>query len=129
MPNRIKIAIADKNKLMRESLCEFLNLSGYRVTLEATGKNELLSDKNIDCAPDICLIQINYLEKHIEETIYQLRIKYPYVKVIVFSIGMKVNGVKLPKYGADESLAKSCSLSRLKELIDNLTLNRKNYSL
>ena len=129
MLNRIKIAIADKNQLMRESLCEFLNLSGYLITLQVTSKYELLSDKNVEYVPDVCLIQIGYREKEIETTINALRKKYPFIKVIVFSIEMKVNGVKVPKFGADHTLPKSCSLTMLRESIDNLTKKKEEQSI
>jgi len=116
----IKVAFADHYKLMREGVKEYLLKSDFTVTLEASNGNELLNLLTEENCPDICLVEI-HLKNVDYETISLLKIKWPNIKIVVYSLerGLPINQPLL--MAADAVLSKNISLGELKETLARLS--------
>jgi len=116
----IKVAFADHYKLMREVVKEYLLKSGFTVTLEASNGNDLIDLLSEENCPDICLIEM-HLKNADHETINLLKINWPDIKIVVYSLerGLPINQHLL--LAADAVLPKGISLSELQEKLARIS--------
>jgi len=115
--NRIKVAIADRNKMFRESIVEVLSLSGFQVILQLPDKRELLQRITSEVMPDVCLIQLNIDETTIEDCMRYLRTNWPLIRIVLYSIELELDDFEMPLFGADAVLADTTSLTELGKVL------------
>src|SRR5438067_1429402 len=116
----IKVAFADHYKLMREGVKEYLLKSDFTVTLEVSNGNDLLNQLTGQNCPDICLVEM-HLKNADYETINLLKINWPDIKIVVYSLerGLPINQRLL--MAADAVLPKDISLSELQETLAEIS--------
>jgi len=116
----IKVAFADHYKLMREGVKEYLLKSDFTITLEASTGNELFNCLTEENCPDICLIEM-HIKNADYETIKLLKINWPDIKIVVYSLERDLPINQHLLMIADAVLPKDISLSELKETLARIS--------
>ena len=121
--DRIKIAIAEDQQMIRESFVEFMKRKlKANIVLEAANGVELLNGLN-HVEPDLIVMDINMPEMDGIDTTKAVKIKYPKIKIlIVSSYDDESLILKMIHYKANGYILKDEVLKSLVENNNNKTL-------
>lgn len=120
--NPIKVAIVDRNQLFRDIIAAFLVTNGFQVVLQLSDKYEMFNKVGNDTIPSICLLQImkNESATEIEKFIKYLKINWPAINVICYSIEFRIPDYGAPYFGAEAVLTESDSLQQLEKVLNSI---------
>lgn len=96
------IAIVDDHTLFRKGLRSLINLfAGYKVVLEASNGTEFIKSIDVNCKPDIVLLDIVMPEMDGYDTALWIRNNYPEINVLALSTMDSDNSIiRMIKNGA-----------------------------
>ena len=120
---KIRLALADDHRLIREGIIQLLNLQGcFEVAISASDGVELLTLlKNTTISVDICIIDINLPNLNGYETIKELNQDWPKIKTIALSMhNDDFSVIKMLKNGVKAFLLKDCHPDDLFNTIINV---------
>jgi DNA-binding NarL/FixJ family response regulator len=118
---QITVALVDDHKIFRQGLIEVLNHLGYTVTIEASNGQELLDLLSHQQLPAICILDIHMPVMDGFETTRNLHLKYPEVKILVFSTDNSDASVaRIRECGAHGFLEKGGSLDDISAILAGL---------
>lgn len=127
----IRIAIADDNKLLRNCLVRLINAEkNYEVLIEAeNGKDLLQKIQSGTILPDVCLLDINMPVMNGYDTMKEISILYPTIKVLAISISCHEYSIlQMLKNGAAGYALKNTSFDEIKDAIHSVYINGQYYS-
>lgn len=114
------IALVDDHALLRKAVNYRLTSMGYNVVMEAENGQQFLDklDKKESPSPDLCLLDINMPVMNGFETAVQLKIKWPAIKIIFFSMndGSSYKN-RAKELGADGYICKDASTEEFNKVL------------
>lgn len=121
----VKIAIVDDHIMLRQAIHLRLSLLGYKIVLEAeNGKDFLDKLPEMEVEPDICLLDINMPVMDGFETATELKKRWPYIKIILFTMhNSKAYIVKAYQIGVHGFLSKDASTEEIKQALTDVMKN------
>ncbi len=119
MRKQISILLVDDDRIFRETIGEFLSMSGYNVTLAENGSRayELVRIHDYD----IVLLDVNMPKMDGTETIRAIKERRPGIRVMVMSGDTDYQAIQyVLDRGASDYLKKPFDLKELLECLESL---------
>jgi two-component system, NarL family, invasion response regulator UvrY len=119
----IHIACADDHPLVRQGIVSFINMfGGMRVDIEAGNGKELIAQiQKSKQLPDMILLDISMPVMNGYNTLLELKIKWPQIKILILTIQeMGADVVRMIENGASGYLAKNAPPGELKKAIHSI---------
>lgn len=118
------VLIVEDDALVRESLCEVLNLSGYQVGLAADGKEGF---SRLERQPfDVALVDLRLPEINGIDFLKEAKNRFPALDVLMMtSFGTVESAVEAMKFGANDYFTKPINDDEIKILLDRIFETRR----
>lgn len=116
----IKLALVDDHKLFRKGLITLIHTlnTEYSIIFEANNGIELQEKIDVNCLPDIILMDVNMPKMDGFASVVWLKKKYPNIKVLIVSmIGKEETIVRMVKLGVKGYLSKDVEPKELEEAL------------
>ncbi len=116
----IKIAYAEDHTLIRKAIIEYINFyEDCNVVADENNGKELIDKIGIlECAPDVCILDISMPVMNGYDTIIYLKKSYPKMKFLVLSMyDTEFSVIRMIRNGANGYLLKNCDPADLHQAI------------
>ena len=116
----VSIALADDHQLVRKGIRLLLeNISDFNVVADAANGRELLDVlSNLSSLPDLVLVDVNMPVLNGQETVQELRSRYPDIRIIALSIHDQLPVIReMIKLGANAYLFKDSSPEMFRKVL------------
>ena len=125
----IHLALVDDHQLTRKGIKTMIEINPeIKVTLEAGNGKELLEKLTNSHTPDIVIMDINMPVMNGFDTIKVLRLKYPNIKVIIYTLIMEEDTIiNMITNGACAYITKNADPSKLSDAV--ITVQTKEFYL
>lgn len=124
------VAIVDDHSLLAQALSDLIQkFEGYEVSFVADSGRAMLAQLERNPAPDMLLLDVHLPQMSGEEIAQVLKEKYPDIKILVLTMDADEEQiVKMVSLGARGYLLKSCTISELKQALNNVRSVGWHYS-
>ncbi len=116
----VSIALADDHQLVRKGIRLLLeNISEFNVVAEAANGRELLDIlSNLSVLPDLVLVDVNMPVMNGQETVQDLRSRYPELRIVALSIYNQLPVIReMIRLGANAYLFKDSSPEMFRKVL------------
>jgi CheY-like chemotaxis protein len=119
--NGVKVALVDDSSVIRNSIQEIISIWGYKVVLIAIHGKDLLRQLSTGNVPDICITDLNMPVMDGYETIAALKMQWPDIKIIAFSItNSRREEERALEAGAHAFVSKLSSVVELQKVLHDM---------